>query len=61
MAAKYHLKNRVSIITQFYPPDYAATPQLVSLYMIWLGRWLREDLMLAFLRECRGMPLNKLM
>ena len=29
MAAKYHLKNRVSIITQFYPPDYAATGQFV--------------------------------
>ena len=29
MAVKYHLKNRVSIITQFYPPDYAATGQFV--------------------------------
>ena len=29
MAAKYHLRNRVSIITQFYPPDYAATGQFV--------------------------------
>jgi hypothetical protein len=30
MAAKYHLKNRVSIITQFYPPDYAATGVIKS-------------------------------
>ncbi len=28
--AKQHLSNRVSIITQFYPPDYAATGQLIE-------------------------------
>jgi len=29
MAGKKRLKTSISIITQFYPPDYAATGQFI--------------------------------